>query len=107
MNLGLGGLISLGGGSSSSGGGSSGIQIINPGNNPGPTVEFVGSNGVEVTSPSPNVILIDGAGASGAAGGVSKFSATFSNITSGLFTHSLNTLDVIVQVWDGPGGGAK
>ena len=99
MSLGVGGIVSVGGGSGGGGGASSGIQVINPGNNTGPTVSFQGVNGVQVTSPSSNVILIDGAGASGTTS-VTKFAASFSAITSGLFTHNLGTMDVIVQVYD-------
>jgi hypothetical protein len=95
----VGGIVSVGGSGGSSGA-ASGIQTANPGGNTGPTVEWQGVNGIEVTSPSSNVILIDGAGASGVGGSVSKFSASFSNITSGTFTHSFNTLDVIVQVFN-------
>lgn len=99
MSLGVGGIVSVGGGTGS-GGASSGIQTINPGNNSGPTVTFQGVNGIQVTSPSTNLILIDGAGASGVSSGTTKFAASFSAITSGLFTHSLGTMDVIVQVYD-------
>ena len=107
MSLGIGGIISLGGSTSGSGGGggsSSGITTINPGNNQGPTVEFQGVNGITVTSPSTNIILINGVALSGT---VTKFAASFTGITSGLFTHNLGTLDVIVQVRNGPFGGAK
>lgn len=102
MSLGVGGIVSVGGSSVAGGGSGSGIQVINPGNNTGPTVEFQGVNGITVTSPSPNVVLIDGAGASGvsSASGVNKFAAAFTSITSGIFTHSLGTEDVIVQVYD-------
>ena len=99
MSIGVGGIVSVGGGSSGSGGASSGIQVINPGNNTGPTISFQGVNGVQVTSPSANIILIDGAGASGTTS-ITKFAASFAAITSGLFTHNLNTMDVIVQVYD-------
>lgn len=33
-------------------------------------------------------------------GGVTKFASSFSSISSGLFTHGLGTLDVIVQVYN-------
>lgn len=98
MSLGIGGIVSVGGGSSSGSGASSGIQTLNPGNNTGPTVDIQGVNGVVVTSPFTNIILIDGAGASGV--GTNKFASSFSSITSGIFTHGLGTLDVIVQVYD-------
>lgn len=97
MSLGVGGIVSLGGGSGGSSGSGSGIQSINT--QTGPNVVIVGVNGIEVTTPSPNIILVDGAGASGV-NSVSKFAASFSAITSGLFTHGLGTLDVIVQVYD-------
>lgn len=93
----VGGIVSVGGSSGGSGGSTSGIQTINPGGNTGPTVTFVGVNGITVTSPAANTVLIDGASLSGT---VTKFAASFAGITSGLFTHNLNTLDVIVQVQD-------
>lgn len=96
MSLGVGSIVSVGGGSGGSGGASSGIQIINPGNNTGPTVTFLGGSGIQVTSPSANVILIS---VSGISSGAAKFAASFSATTSGLFTHSLGTMDVIVQVY--------
>lgn len=100
MSLGVGGIVSLGGSSGGAGGGSSsGVQVINPGNNTGPTITFQGVNGVQVTSPSLNNILIDGAGASGVGGSSTKFAQSFTAITSGLFTHNLGTMDVIVQVY--------
>ena len=95
MGLGIGGIVSVGGGSGS-GSAASGITTINPGGNTGPTIDFQGVNGIVVTSPFSNIILIDGAGASG----VSKFAASFSSITSGIFTHGFGTLDVLVQVYD-------
>lgn len=100
MSLGIGSIVSLGGtpGSGTGGGGSngSGIVVINPGNNLGPAVLFQGVSGVVVTSPSPNVIQIAASGTSN----VNKFVASFVGITSGLFTHGLGTLDVIVQVYN-------
>lgn len=95
MSLGIGGIVSLGGSSGSGGGGStSGIQSIN--SQTGPAVSIAGVNGIIVTA-GGNVITIDGAGASGT---TSKFAASFSSISSGLFTHNLGSLDVIVQVYD-------
>lgn len=94
----IGGIVSLGGGTSGGGGGStSGIQSINGQN--GPAVSFTGVNGIVVTA-AGNQIVIDGAGASGTSGGTTKFAASFSSISSGLFTHGFGTLDVIVQVYD-------
>lgn len=101
MGLGVGGIVSVGGSSNAGGGGGgSGIQEINPGGNTGPTVTFQGVNGIEVTSPSPNIVLINGASLSGTSSTVSKYSALFVGITSGLFTHNLGTEDVLVQVQD-------
>jgi len=100
MNIGVGGIVSVGGGTGGGGGSSSGITTVNPGNSTGPIVEWQGVNGISVTSPSTNVVLIDGAGASGVGGTVSKFAQDFTNITSGVFTHSFGTLDVIIQVFD-------
>jgi len=96
MNIGVGGIVSLGGGSSGGSGSTSGIQSIN--GQTGPSIQVVGVNGIAVTA-GGNQILVDGAGASGTTN-VSKFAASFSSITSGLFTHNLGTLDVIVQVRD-------
>ncbi len=97
MGLGIGGIVSVGGTGGGGGGSSSGIFTLNPGSNTGPTVDVQGVNGIEVTSPSTNVILIDGVSLSGT---VTKFSQTFVGITSGLFNHNLGTEDVIVQVHD-------
>lgn len=108
MTIGIGGIVSLGGGSA--GGAASGIQTLNPGNNIGPTVQINGVNGISVTSPSSNTILIDGAGLSGLIGNVSisgvsrnlvaSYSASFSSLTSGIFSHNFNTRETIVQVYD-------
>lgn len=101
MNLGLGGIVSVGG--TASGGSASGIQIINPGNNTGPTVEFQGVNGIQVTSPSTNVILINGAALSGTSGGGSNlgcFEQDFMATTSGFFQHNLGTRSLVVQISD-------
>lgn len=101
----IGGIVSVGGGGSSSGGGStSGITSIN--SQSGPAIIITGVNGISVTA-NANQILIDGAGASGTQSSVSKFAASFSSITSGLFSHNLGTLDVIVQVRDSAAGGAR
>jgi len=103
MNLGVGSIISVGGGTGG-GGASSGIQTINPGTNIGPTIEFQGANGVVVTSPSTNVILIDGAGASGVSGGTTAsglcFAADFTGITASTITHNLGTTNVVIDVFD-------
>jgi hypothetical protein len=60
----------------------------------GPHLDIKGANGIDVTVPSENCLLIDAAGVSG------KFSAPFTNITSGIFTHNFGTLDVIIQVFN-------
>jgi hypothetical protein len=124
----VGGVVSVGGfgGSGGSGGSNSGIQTFN--GLVGPDVTLVGTSGVQVAPVSAstinigvdaigvngisvsivdNQLVIDGVGASGAGGGVTKFAATFSNITSGIFTHSLGTLDVVVQVRDNASGGGR
>lgn len=101
MSLGMGTIISVGGGSGGSGGSTSGITSLN--GQTGPAVVITGVNGIDVTA-AGNVIIVDGAGASGAGGGgSSKFAASFISITSGLFTHSLNTRDVLIQVYDASG----
>jgi len=97
MSLGIGGIVSVGGGSSGSGGSTSGIQSIN--GQTGPAISIVGVNGINVTA-GGNQIVIDGAGASGVSSGATKFAASFVAVTSGLFTHNLGTMDVIVQVYD-------
>jgi hypothetical protein len=84
-------------------GSGSGITTLNPGENTGPTVNFTGVNGINITGGS-NEIVVDGTAVSGS---ISKFAASFSNITSGIFTHGLNTLDVLVQVRDTDTGGAN
>lgn len=96
MSLGIGSIVSVGGTAGSGGAGSSGIQTINPGNNTGPTVTFQGGSGIQITSPSTNVILIS---VSGISSGATKYAASFMSTTSGLFTHDLGTMDVIVQVY--------
>lgn len=67
---------------SSGGTGGSGVIGVN-----GITVEQVGGN-----------YVVDGAALSGFT--TSKFAASFSSISSGLFTHNLGTLDVLVQIYD-------
>lgn len=124
--VGVGNIVSVGGAGGSGGGGaSSGIQFLN--NQPGPSVTLVGTSGIVVSPVAPNIInigfagsitqsgvvgvngidvqqvggnfVVDGAALSGTSS-VSKFAAPFTSITSGVFTHSFNTLDVIVQVYD-------
>lgn len=52
---------------------------------------------------SGRISVLSCGGSAGATSGVTKFSASFLGITSGLFTHGLNTRDVIVQVYDTSG----
>jgi len=119
--VGVGGIVSVGSPRGSGGGGSgSGIQVLN--GQIGPTVTLVGTSGIVISPVAPNIInigyeasgvvgvnginvaqvngdfVIDGASLSGLS--VSKFSASFSSITSGIFTHNFNTLDVIIQVFN-------
>jgi hypothetical protein len=123
--VGVGSIVSVGGtGGGGGSGGSSGIQNLN--GQTGPVVTLVGTSGIVIAPVAPNIInigfngsttqsgvlgvngidvqqvggnfIVDGASLSGL--GVSKFSSSFSSITSGVFTHSFNTLDVIVQVFD-------
>ena len=124
--VGVGNIVSVGGfGSSGGGGGGSGIQELN--GQTGPVITLVGTSGILVVPVAPNQInigfagsitqsgvvgvnginveqvagdfVVDGAALSGVST-VSKFSQAFSSITSGVFTHSFNTLDVLVQVYD-------
>jgi hypothetical protein len=96
----IGGIVSVGGSSGGGGSGStSGITTINPGGNHGPTVIFQGANGIQVTSPSANVVLIDGAGASGTIN-INKFIAVFNNVTAVTGIHNIGNEDIIVQVYN-------
>lgn len=95
MNIGIGGIVSLGGGSSGGGGSTSGITSIN--GQTGPIVNIVAGSGIFITS-AGNTITINASGTGG--GSVNKFAASFSSISSGVFTHGLGTLDVLVQVYD-------
>ena len=61
--VGLSNIISVGGAGGSGGGGGSGIQEIN--GQTGPIVTFIGVNGIVVTVPSSNTILIDASSISG------------------------------------------
>lgn len=65
MNIGIGGIVSLGGGSSSSGGGGSGIQSIN--SQTGPAIAIVGVNGIQISS-GGNTIVVNAASLSGLIG---------------------------------------
>jgi hypothetical protein len=95
MSLGIGGIVSVGGGTGGGGSGSaSGITEIN--GQIGPVITIVGVNGISVTVPVSNTILIDGVALSGT---VTKYAASFAGITSGIFTHNLGTEDVIVQIY--------
>ena len=52
---------------------------------------------------SGRLTVVSCGGSATAASGVTKFSAAFLGITSGMFTHGLNTRDVLVQVYDTSG----
>lgn len=93
----VGGIVSVGGSGGGGSGSTSGIQSIN--SQTGPAIVVTGVNGISVTA-AGNVITIDGAGASGVSSGSNKFASSFSSITSGVFTHGLGSLDVIVQVYN-------
>lgn len=120
--VGVGGIVSVGGAGGTGGSGStSGILSIN--GQVGDNITFVGVSGIEIISPVADQInigfttplsgvvgvngidvqqidgnyVVDGASVSGT---VNKFAESFSAITSGIFEHNLNTLDVIVQVYD-------
>lgn len=97
--VGIGGIFSLtGGGGSGSSGSSSGITTIN--SQDGPAVTLLGVSGVVVQVTAPDVISI------GLSGSITrKYSESFTSITSGLFNHSLGTMDVIVQCRDNASGG--
>lgn len=58
---------------------------------------------VRFNSPQTGRLSVLSCGASIATSGVTKFAATFLGITSGLFTHGLNTRDVMVQIYDTSG----
>lgn len=121
--VGVGGIVSVGGtGGGGGAGASSGINFLN--GQIGPSVTLVGTSGIIITPVAGNIInigyaasgvigvngievqqiggnyVIDGAGASGVGGSVSKFAASFVGITSGVFNHGFNTLDVVVQLFD-------
>lgn len=106
MSLGIGSIVSLGSmpGSGTGSGGGSGSGIVSINNQFGPAITIIGLSGISVSS-AGNVITIIGQGSGTST--VSKFAATFTNIVSGLFVHGLGTVDVIVQVFDAPGGGGK
>lgn len=67
-------------------GGQSGVLGVN-----GVTVAQIGGNFVVDAAPLSGLIT---------AGSISKFTASFSNITSGQFIHGLNSRDVLVQVYE-------
>lgn len=100
----IGGIVSVGGGASSGGAASSGITSIN--SQLGPAITIAGVNGINVSVPSTNVILIDGAGASGSTAGsvsvspVFSYKASFTNITDATFAHNFGSTEVIVQIYD-------
>lgn len=122
--VGVGNIVSVGGFGTGGGGGSSGIQELN--GQTGPIVTLIGTSGIVITPVAPNQInigfngstsqsgvvgvngitveqiagdfVVNGAALSGLSS--TKFSQDFVAITSGLFTHNFDTLDVIVQVFD-------
>lgn len=59
----------------------------------------LGVNGIDVEQVGGNFV-VDGAALSGLVTYSNQYSATFTNITSGIFNHNLGTRDVIVQVRD-------
>jgi len=87
--------------------GVSGIQVVPQGNGRihiGTSGTFltsqsgvVGVNGITVSQVGGNFV-IDGSSISGVS--ATKFAASFVSTTSGVFTHNLNTLDIIVQIYD-------
>ena len=103
MNLSIGGLIGVGGGTGSGAGGStSGIITINA--QTGPDISIIGASGIDVTT-NNNTIYISAGTLSGIK--TEAYAASFTSITSGLFTHHLNSMDVIVQIRSANTGGAK
>jgi hypothetical protein len=70
----------------------------------GPTIDIQGVNGVTVTVPGTNTLLIDGAGASGVGGGGTAsgvcYTETFTSQTSVTANHGLGTANVVVNVFD-------
>lgn len=118
--VGVGNIVSVGGFGSSGGNSNSGIQEIN--GQTGSVITLVGTSGIIVTPVAPNQINIgyDASGVVGVNGitveqiggnfvvngsslsGISptKFAQSFTDITSGIFTHNFNTIDVLVQIYD-------
>lgn len=68
----------------------------------GPHINIQGVNGITVSVPSTNNILIDGIALSGVGGSSSNscYSTTFTNITVATITHSLGTTDIVVNIFD-------
>ncbi len=100
----VGGIVSVGGGGGTGGGSTSGITSIN--GQTGPPIQIKGVNGVDVSTPSSNCILVDAASLSGTIA-VSKFAAAFVGLTSGVINHGLGSVDVIVQVRDAGVAGVR
>lgn len=88
-----GGYISFGGTGTSSSSSSSGIQTIN--SQSGPDITITGGSGIYVQT-NNNIITINASGI----GTVNKYVATFTAISSGLFSHNLNTRNIILNVFD-------
>lgn len=107
MALGIGGIVSIGGGTSGGGGGGSTSGIIDINSQTGPSIVVNAVNGITVTT-STNLITINAAGLSGLIpSGINRpppvvsYAQSFSNISSGIFTHNFNTKDLVVQVYEG------
>jgi hypothetical protein len=81
MNIGVGGIVSLGGGSSGSSGSGSGIQSIN--SQSGPTILINGVNGITVTA-GGNILTINGASLSGLIGSQTPQSGVISGGMGGI-----------------------
>lgn len=86
----------------------SGINAVN--GDRGPNIDLIGVNGIQVTPLGNGQILLNGIALSGISGGSSSpsgttscYSASFTGILSQTFTHGLNTLNVIAEVYDSNG----
>ncbi len=90
----IGGLVSF----SRPGSTGSGITSINT--QAGPAITIKGVNGIDISTPSSNCILVDGVALSGVNG---CFATSFTNITSATINHGLGTEDILVQVKDTSG----
>jgi|APGre2960657404_1045060.scaffolds.fasta_scaffold11981_4 hypothetical protein len=107
MALGIGGIVSIGGGSSGGGSGGSTSGILDINGQLGPSILISAVNGISIST-AANVITVDASSLSGIIpSGINRpppvvsYSASFSNISSGFFSHNFNTKDVVVQVYEG------